>query len=160
MIATHDTGVGDSYLGLETIDMRTGKTYSIPDSADTGGAFWPTSNLLVAPRWTKGHHGFTTFDFNTQKWSDLGEAPLENLAHWMQSMDGKYLYYSTRGDAPEIRRVALTSGKVEILGSLNDIRPARNDDFGDWVGVAPDRIPLLTRDIGTREIYDLNVNWH
>ena len=39
-------------------------------------------------------------------------------------------------------------------------RPAEDEDLGSWLGLAPDGCSLLTRDIGTQEVYDLSVHWH
>ena len=81
------------------------------------------------------------------------------LVHWMQSVDGNYLYYITRGDDPKVMRVRFSDHKVEAVASLKNFRPAEDEDSGSWVGVAPDGSPLLTRDIGTQEIYSLSVHW-
>jgi hypothetical protein len=105
-----------------------------------------------------------TFDFKTQKWSELVKAP---PYHWAISVDGKYFYWMVRHDSsvsgvedPRILRIRLSDRKVETIASLKNFRPAEDEVFGDWLGVAPDGSPLLTRDIGTAEIYDLNVRWH
>jgi DNA-binding winged helix-turn-helix (wHTH) protein len=156
---------GDTFLGLQTIDLQTGKIYSIPDSAGKGGPLWPTRDMLVAPMWASAGNWFVSFDFQTQKWSELTRI---SAIHWMPSVDGEYIYLmtphhslATGGDGSTVLRVRLSDRKVETMASLKTFRSAAEDEFfGDWLGIAPDGSPLLTRDIGTQEIYDLSVRWH
>jgi len=145
-----------SFEGLETIDLRTGKITSIPDSRELGGPFWPSNNTLVAPSLKPGNEAFFTFDFKTQKWSLLVKGMFQ---HWMTSVDGEYLYLMTAGNDPKIERVRLSNGTLDTIASLRSFRPAVNEDSNNWLGVAADGSPVLTRDIGTQEIYDLNIKW-
>ena len=146
-----------SFEGLETIDLRTGKTTVIPDSRGMGGPFWPSKDLLVAPNLKNGEEGFATFDFKTQKWSLLVKG---NFQHWMTSIDGKYLSLMKGGDDPKILRVRLSNRTLDTVASLKSFRPVVDEDTDKWLGVATDGSPVLTRDIGIQEIYDLNVRWH
>jgi DNA-binding winged helix-turn-helix (wHTH) protein len=140
---------------LMTVDVQTGKTSVIPDSRGKGGAFWPAQDMLVTAAYCDGTICFETFNFKTGKWSHL---VTDHITHWMQSIDGKYLYYTTRGEDPKMLRVQLSDGKVEEIGSLRNFRSIE-EERGSWVGVTADGDPLLTRDIGTQEIYDLSVRW-
>ena len=81
------------------------------------------------------------------------------FTHWMQSVDGKYLYYTTGGDDPSVLRVRFSDGKVEEIASLKNFRPVEEEGVESWVGVTADGDPLLTRDVGTQEIYDISVRW-
>ncbi|MEG9438832.1 winged helix-turn-helix domain-containing protein [Edaphobacter sp. HDX4] len=146
-----------SFEGLEMIDLRTGKITLIPDSREMGGPFWPSSNTLVAPSLKPGKEGFATFDLKTQKWSLLVKGVFQ---HWMTSIDGEYLYLMTVGNDPKIVRVRLSNGSFDTMASLRSFRPVVDEDTDKWLGVAADGSPLLTRDIGTQEIYDLNIKWN
>ena len=146
-----------SFEGLETIDLRTGKITLIPDSREMGGPFWPANDMLVAPTLKPGKEGFVTFDVKTQKWSLLVKGMFQ---HWMTSIDGEYLYLMTGGNDPKIVRVRLSNGSLDMVASLKSFRPVVDEDTDKWLGVATDGSPVLTRDIGTQEIYDLNVRWH
>jgi dipeptidyl aminopeptidase/acylaminoacyl peptidase len=153
-----------SFKELETIDLRTGKITSIPDSQEMGGPLWPSNDMLVAPTTKPGKEGFVTFDFKTQKWSLLVKGFYQ---HWMTSVDGEYLYLMTRGEDPKIQRVRLSNGTLDTVASLKSSRPLLDENTGmwvgmvtEWLGVAIDGSPVLTRDIGTQEIYDLNIKWH
>jgi non-specific serine/threonine protein kinase/serine/threonine-protein kinase len=141
---------------METIDLSTGKVSVIPDCAEKWAPFWPSENLIVAAATWNGAWSFVTLDLKTKKWSHLVSAPFN---HFMQSVDGKYLYYTTAGDDPKIFRVRFSDGQVEEIASLKNFRPVEDENIGSWVGVTADGDPLLTRDIGTQEIYDLSVRW-
>ena len=49
--------------------------------------------------------------------------------------------------------------RIELITSMKE--PSRARDLG-WVGdidIAPDGSPIFTRNIGTQEIYALNLRW-
>ena len=112
--------------------------------------------MLGALAWEGGDLRFVTFDFKTQKWTLLVRG---HFAHWMPSVDGKYLYLLAAGDDPKVLRVRLSDRKLETITSLKNCRPVEDEETGTWIGVAPDGSPLLTRDVGTQEIYELSVRW-
>ena len=147
---------------IETVDLRSGKITSIPDSIQ-GGPWWPLPNMLLAADCTNNnlHNGncvIQTFDLTTQKWSDLLETPIN---HWMPSIDGKYLYFSTGNVNPRAMRIRFSDRQVEDIVSLKGFRAIEDELSGpSWIGVTPDGDPLLTRDIGTDEIYDISLRWH
>ena len=113
--------------------------------------------MVVSSKVWNGTRSFETFDWKTNKWSHLVSAP--NLLHFMQSVDGQYMYYMTGGGDPEVLRVRLSDGAVEKIVSLKNSRSVEDEELGSWLGVSADGDPLLTRDIGTQEIYDLSVRW-
>jgi hypothetical protein len=105
-----------------------------------------------------GNCEFQTFDLITQKWSGL---LVTSVGHWMPSPDGQYLYFSTGNVDPKVMRIRFSDRKVEEIGSLKGFRPIEDELSGpSWIGVTPDGDPLLTRDIGTDEIYDISLRWH
>jgi hypothetical protein len=77
----------------------------------------------------------------------------------MTSVDGEYLYLMTVGNDPKIVRVRLSNGTLDTIASLRSFRPVVDEDTKKWLGVAADGSPVLTRDTGTQEIYDLSINW-
>jgi hypothetical protein len=78
----------------------------------------------------------------------------------MSSPDGEYLYYTTGNVDPKIIRVRFSDHNVEEITSLKDFRRIEDEVTASWIGVTPDGDPLLTRDIGTDEIYDISLRWH
>src|ERR1700736_1116380 len=140
---------------LQTFDLRTRETRLVSSSEGKGGGIWVGQDGLIA----EGDENtkFLYFDFKSQKWSELLSGTFVN---WSVSLDGKYLYFTTGGAEPQAKRVRLSEGKIQAITSLTSLRrvvdPVEQDT---QIGVAPDGSPVFTRDIGTQEIYALNVKW-
>jgi eukaryotic-like serine/threonine-protein kinase len=135
-------------------DIRSGKTSVVPSSQDIP-AFWIDQNSILGL--TSDNAKFVTLDFKTQKWTDLATVNTDGV--WELSPDRKYVYYSTGGDEPKAWRLRFADRKIEMLTSLKE--PSRGRSLG-WAGdldVAPDGSPVLTRNLGTQEVYALNVRW-
>jgi hypothetical protein len=141
---------------LAILELQSGKISQVPDSLTKEGAFWPTQQMLV----TGGEQdNLYAFDIKTQKWSELAEGP---VLHWMMSPNSQYLYYLKEAPQdPKAMRVRLSERKIEVVASLEGIQQISDQtNWGQsWVGVAPDGSVLLTRDMGTQEIYAINVKW-
>lgn len=79
------------------------------------------------------------------------------------SPDGQYLYTDHVPDASgraQVVRLRLSDKKMEAVLSLKGIRAVADDQDGSiHVGVTPDGSVLLTRDMGTQEIYAVKVKW-
>jgi len=146
---------GFTIPAIQVIELRTGERHTIPDSVAKVGPWWPSSDMLVASDCSRdpGKCDFKTYDFTTQKWSHLVDGALE---FWASSPDGKYLYYTTGNVDPRLMRVRFSDHKVEEITSLKNFRYAPKGDLG----VTPEGDPLLMRDIGTDEIYDVSLRWH
>jgi DNA-binding winged helix-turn-helix (wHTH) protein/Tol biopolymer transport system component len=151
-----NVGATVGVLNIQTTDLRTGKITLIPDSTWLGGVWWPSQNTLVAPDCLHGGSDFVTFDFTTQKWSHLVTTRMDN---WWPSPDGEYLYYTTGNVDPKVMRIRFSDHKVEEITSLKNVRRIEDEITQSWLGVTPDGDPLLTRDIGTDEIYDISLRW-
>jgi hypothetical protein len=94
------------------------------------------------------------FDFKTQKWVELESIPA-GYPNW--SRDGTYLYFLGSGsDAPAIYRVRISDHKPEKIVSLKGIRLTIGE-VGTWCGLGPDDSPLILRDVGSQEIYALDL---
>ena len=140
---------------LQTFDLRTRETRVVPSSEGATGGVWVGQDGLIAGG--EEYRKFLYFDFKSQKWSELLSG---NFVNWTVSLDGKYLYFTTGGAEPQVKRVRLSEGKVEPITSLTGLRRVVDAvEQGTNIGVAPDGSPVFTRDIGTQEIYALNVKW-
>ena len=125
----------------------------------------PGAEGLFSPRWSHdgryitavpdGAQKLVLFDFSTRKWADLAKIT-PNYHSW--SPDSKYVYFDsflTREAA--IYRVRISDHKLERIVNLNDIPRPEFAWPGDWTGVAPDGSLLVLREVGTQEIYALDV---
>jgi eukaryotic-like serine/threonine-protein kinase len=139
---------------LRIADLRTGETSIVPFSQGLIGGEWITQDSIVAS--TQDYTELLTFDFKSQKWTDLTYAAITAMAI---SPDRKFLYYTTGGPEPKAWRLRFADRRIETITSLED--PSRAGKMG-WIQgitVALDGSPLLTRETGTQEVYALNVRW-
>jgi hypothetical protein len=102
------------------------------------------------------------FDFQTKKWSEFAHT---GFGLWTPSPDGKYLYsdrVTNDAKGPKVFRLRIADRKIETVLDLKGLRRVEDEQFSGvnvstWVGVTPDGSVLVTRDVGTQEIYSLNV---
>lgn len=141
---------------LATLDIESGMLSVIPGSHSKVGAYWPTQQMIVAGG---EQDKLYSFDTTSQKWSVLADGPISD---WTVSPDSRYAYFARETpENPQAMRVRLADRKIEVVASLKGLRRVSDSSIGgaSWVGVSPDGSLLLTRDIGTQEIYALNVIW-
>ncbi|HKU28475.1 MAG TPA: hypothetical protein VJQ54_23605, partial [Candidatus Sulfotelmatobacter sp.] len=151
-----ESGPDANSTKLAMLNLESGKITIIPDSQSKGGAFWPSQRLIVAGG---EQDRLYAFDMNTHKWSVLADGPIDN---WMISPDSQYLYFVREIPGnPQAMRIHLADRKSEPVASLQGLRRLSDPSSqgGSWLGVAPDGSILLTRDVGTQEVYALDVKW-
>jgi serine/threonine protein kinase/Tol biopolymer transport system component len=120
------------------------------------------SDGIFSPRWSPDGHYLTAiggrsqalmlFDFQNQKWFELAHMVVA-YPNW--SSDGRYVYFLSGKDAA-IYRVRLRDRKLERIVDLKGIRLTIGD-YGTWCGLAADDSPLILRDVGSQEIYALDL---
>jgi len=94
------------------------------------------------------------FDFASQKWVELAKTDI-GAVNWTR--DGKYLYFdSGSGLDPAISRLRIADRRLERVTGLKDFRRVESSNF-HWSGLTPDGAPLLLRDVGTQEVYALDL---
>jgi serine/threonine protein kinase len=146
--------VDQNSLGLRIVDLRTGKTSAVPSPEGMVGGWWVTQNTLVAA--TQDFKKLMTFDLKTQKWTGL-TAGL--LTAWAVSPDGQYIYYTTGGTEPKAWRLRFSDHKIQMITSLIDPFGMGKIGWVEAIDIAPDGSPVFTREIGSQEIYALEVRW-
>ncbi len=125
------------------------------------------SQTMVGPRLSPDGRHISTFSADTRKvmllelpsgrWSQLATGTILQYPNW--SPDSKYLYFEDLGsDGPEIDRVSVPGAKKERVVVLKGIPRVDTTDSGiPWNGIAPDGAPLIMRDVGSRELYSLDL---
>ncbi len=147
---------------IHIIDLRTMQTRIVPTAEDRFGPWWPQPDKLIAASMLPTNEPYV-FDFKTQKWSRLGEG--FQVDNWAPSGDLKYLYLLTSGgDGPKVRRIRASDLTIETVADITSLRLVSDDSLrdassGGWIGVAADGSPTLTHDVGSDEIYALDVKW-
>jgi eukaryotic-like serine/threonine-protein kinase len=151
IIAKH-AGEKNSYE-LQLMDVTTGMVSVVPSSNGLLGGVWVTQDALVAA--TQDTSKLVSFDFRTQKWTDLF---IGTVINWNVSPDRNYLYFTTGGPDPKAFRMRFADHHVDVITSTKDIHQVVNA-YGTQISVAPDGSPVFTRDIGSEEVYALKVRW-
>jgi eukaryotic-like serine/threonine-protein kinase len=138
---------------IHVVDLATGSVSVIPQSRGKSSPVWASPAALVAGQ-VDGSKLFR-YDFKTQIWSDLASGPFSD---W-NSTDGKYVYCATMEPSPPAAvRIRVSDGRLEALADLTGLR--RIVTYGSKeLSLTPDGELLFTRDIGTQEIYALNIRW-
>ena len=94
------------------------------------------------------------YEFATENWSDLA---IRDIGFPQWSADSNYVYFDT-GTSKELAvyRVRISDRKLERVADLRNFRRAV-DPWVSWMGLTPDGSPLLMRDIGSQEVYALDL---
>jgi eukaryotic-like serine/threonine-protein kinase len=146
-------GLDQNSSQIRIVDLPSGNVSVIPQSRGKSSPVWMSQDTLVAG--TEGGSKLLRYHFKTHKWSDLATGPFSD---W-NSTDGKYVYCTTMEPAPpRAARVRVSDGRLEPLADLTGLR--RIVTFGGKeLSLTPNGELLFTRDIGTQEIYALDVKW-
>jgi Tol biopolymer transport system component len=140
-------------LGIYMVDMRTRRLTKLPGSDGLWAPRWSPDGRYVVARSTDSL-ALMIFDFRIQTWTTLAKGVYFGFANW--SSDGRYVNYVRRGRDPAILRIRTSDRTVEEVASLKDVRQT-GFRGAFWVGLAPDDSPLVLRDVGTEEIYALDL---
>ena len=70
--------------------------------------------------------------------------------------DARYVHFHSYGADTALYRVRISDHKLEKIVDLKGIRLTLGA-IGAWCGLAPDDSPLVLRDVGSQEIYALNL---
>jgi len=122
----------------------------------------PESNGFFSARWSPdGHYlaglsldssKLALFDFSTQKWEEVVEGAFFSFPCW--SHDGRYVYYLQGVSNPAVMRFRIADRKAERVADLKDFHSA--GFYGTSLGLTPADQPVMTRNIGTQEIFALD----
>jgi eukaryotic-like serine/threonine-protein kinase len=157
---SHYWGEG-RWLDIQILDLRTKRISVIPGQRARWQPWWPQPNKLVTTI-SDGPDELAAFDLTTQKWSVLGAQ--FGADDWVASRDGKYLYVFTVGSDVKVRRIRASDLQIEMVADIKGVRPVSDDSLGqasngEFFGLAPDGSLTFTRDLGSDEIYALDVKW-
>jgi len=144
-------------LSIQIVDLATRQLSPIPGSENLFSPRWSPDGQYLAAL-TADSAKLLLFSFKTRKWSDwINEPGAIGYLNW--SRDGSYLYYdNTFTDRPTFRRVKVGQTHSELLADLKDLHRYNVTMAGAWSGVAPDGSGLFARDLGTSEIYALDLD--
>ena len=109
---------------------------------------------------TLGDDNLMLFDFKAQRWENLSNM---GAAYPSWSENARYVYhyaFSYPYQTVRFYRTEIATRRTEEVASVGDVRLFRGSHGYGWLGVTPEGSPLAARDIGTQEIYALDVDFH
>jgi Tol biopolymer transport system component len=140
----------DTEAGIRVLDLKTHQVASLPGSKGLFSPRWSPNGRYISA-FTFGSSEIMLFDFTTQKWQELAKMPC-GFNSW--SKDSNYVYFLRGRDQPAVMRVGIRDHKVERVVDLKNFR--QTGYVTGWLGFAPDDSPLLLRDLGTEDVYELD----
>jgi eukaryotic-like serine/threonine-protein kinase len=138
--------------GIRVLDLGTHQISTLPDSAAKFSPRWSPDGRYIVALPSANPDALWLFDRTTAKWVQLCQRFI-GYPSW--SRDSKYVYFDSPQGEPAFYRVRVSDHKLEMVASLKDLRLTGR--FA-WTGLGPGDTPLVSRDVGTQEIYALD--WH
>jgi Tol biopolymer transport system component len=139
---------------IHLLDLRTREVSRLPSSEGLFSPRWSPNGRYIAAIQAVSQGKLMLFDLTIQKWMELAWQPT-SWPRWSQ--DGKHIYFASRSQNDlALLRVRIGDRKIERLASLKNFRLAIGS-HGPWIGWAPDDSPLMLRDVGTQDIYALEL---
>jgi len=138
---------------LRILDSATNRLTTVAQSTGLWSPRWSPDGRYIAALSREGP-ALRVFDLESQKWSAL--ATEGNIGYPAFSRDGKYLYYLSFAPTKNgIYRVPVTGGRPERISELTAW--PLTGLWGSSFSLDPSDIPLVTREIGTSDIYSLQI---
>ena len=144
-------------MQLEIVDLKTHVVTPVPGSEGLWSPRWsPDGRYIIAT--PRPPDRLMLFDARTQQWSELLKGAA-SWPEWSHKSDFVYFSGSPGTDRPTgVYRVRIADHKLEMVVGLKDFRQPVGPLGSDWSGLAPDDSPLLLREIGTTDIYALDLD--
>jgi len=137
----------DPKQSIHVVDLRTNRVSALPGSEGMWSPRWSPDGRFIA-----GFSGSTwkpmLYDLRTHQQTELFGGT-SGYPSW--SRDGEFLYF---GSGSDWWRVRMSDRKAELVNTVKDMTLA---GWG-WFGVAPDNTLITARDIGTDEIFALDLD--
>jgi Tol biopolymer transport system component len=141
---------------LHRFDFETRKRSALAGSEGLWTArVCPTGRYVAAL--TLDYRKLVLYDLRTSKRSELASFPDSTVGEnpsW--SNDGKWLYFdSPFSPQPAIYRISIPERRMEKVASLAGI-PRVHGRVSWWIGLTPNNLPLILRDVHSQEIYSMD----
>jgi Tol biopolymer transport system component len=146
-------------LFIEVLDMETRKNSKLPNSEGFFAPRWSPDGASMAAI-ALHNEKLVLFDMKTKQRRDVASG-VGLIGYITWAPDSKSLYFDTLYSGnPAYYKVRVSDGKLEKIADLKSLR-TYSGQFGPggWTGLGPDETPLFVRDIGTQEVYALDVDW-
>lgn len=150
VLAMGDLGAISNKISI--LDRETGKVSPVPGGENLFSPRWSPDGRYIAAI-TTDSQALMLFDRTNQQWTELVR---RSIGYPSWSHDGQYLYFdSILTEDPAFFRVRISDHRLERLVSLKDIHRYWGPN-AEWSGLGPGDSLLVTRNIGSPEIYALD----
>jgi Tol biopolymer transport system component/DNA-binding winged helix-turn-helix (wHTH) protein len=150
VLSVGDLGVISNKISV--LDLETQKVSAVPGGENLFSPRCSPDGRYIAGI-TTDSQALMLFDRTNQQWTELVRM---NIGYPSWSHDGQYLYFDAElTEDPAFFRVRISDHRLERLVSLKDIHRLWGPN-AEWSGLGPDDSLLVTRNIGSPEIYALD----
>jgi len=150
LLAVGDLGTTSNKISI--LDLQTQEVVPVPGGENLFSPRWSPDGRYIAAI-TTDSQALMLFDRTNQQWATLARMGV-GFPSW--SHDGQYLYFdSILTEDPAFFRVRISDRQLERVTTLKDIHRLWGPN-GEWSGLGPGDSLLVTRDIGSPEIYALD----
>jgi dipeptidyl aminopeptidase/acylaminoacyl peptidase len=138
---------------LHQLDLSTHRITDVPGSKNVWFPAWSRDGKYLLAVTSDESERLKIYDFETQRWSDLAQGALGDIGFYP---DSKSVFYFDQ-TKQSVFRVRLNDRKTELIADLRLINQPTLPYWSAWAGLAPDGSLLVMRDLGTQEIYALEL---
>jgi serine/threonine protein kinase len=142
----------DPSVTIRMLDLATDRVETLTGSQGIFSPRWSPDGLYLAGL-TVDQTRMMLFNFQEQSWKELVHGSQLDWLEW--SRDGRHVYYLEQAGTTSIRRIRISDSSVEIVRDLKDL--PLTGLWGSSLSLAPDDSPLLLRNIGTHDVYSLDL---
>jgi Tol biopolymer transport system component/DNA-binding winged helix-turn-helix (wHTH) protein len=149
-IVFHTQSNGEAALSIFDLD-----SHSITDVPGPVGVYsprWSPDGRFIAALSTHFPY-LEVFNLETHQWSTVLTHEGIGFPSW--SRDSRYLYILYADQQPGVYRVSSKGGAPEQVVDLKGFH--HTGLVGFWMGLDPNDVPLLLRDVGTDDLYALTL---
>lgn len=147
-------GREDGVRALELLDLRTGRTSTIPHSEGLFSPRWSPDGRYIAAI-TLDQRTLRLLDLQAQTWRTVAET---TVADPVWSPDSKAIFFhADRADTQPIYRWSLPDGSLQMVANLSNFVDGETADYF-FCGLTPDAKPVVRSRIRTGDIYTLDLD--
>ncbi|HTS38449.1 MAG TPA: protein kinase [Candidatus Solibacter sp.] len=157
LMALYPQGIGGQteQFSLVQVDVQTRVITTVSGGKGLVGPRWSPDGRYICA-FTADTKKVVLLDVSSGKWSDVTTGTALQYPNW--TPDSKFVTFEDVGpEGPEIDYVSVAGNKKERVASLKGIARVNLISGAPWNGVAQDGSPLIMRDVGTRELYSLEL---
>ena len=136
---------------IHLLDLETHAVTDVPDSNGFFSPRWSPDGRYLAVL-SLDSSRLALFDLAARKWSEVAHGAFFSWPTW--SHDGRYVYYLQGSKSPGVLRLRVADRKIERVADLQNLH--MTGFYGSSLSLSPDDEPIVTRDIGSQEIFALD----